>query len=128
MYNAMKNMGMALYFPPDVSGWNIGPAWITTATKVERIGWADTLFGGKGAKQGRLGFNVEPLFDQDPSAKGIATKLCSVFDVQLPPNKVATLVAAAEQATQGMLNTGNSSKTAIAVSRLIFASPEFQMM
>ena len=37
---AMRMMGMYLLFPPDVAGWNIGQAWVTSATMIERLHWA----------------------------------------------------------------------------------------
>jgi uncharacterized protein (DUF1800 family) len=125
--SALKQMGMQLMYPPDVSGWPHGPKWISSATMVARIGWADRLFGvtatpGPGLNE----FTPYSLFRQDPSPQGIATKLVSVFDAPMPDSKVKELVAAAQSASGGRLTEANANKTADAVTRLIFASPEFQ--
>lgn len=122
-YQVMKQMGMQLLFPPDVSGWEGGSAWVTTATMVERISWADKVFG-----RARFGarFTAFRLFDQDPSPKGIAQKLVSIFDAPISPAKMAKLVEAAQKATEGRLTQQNSNAAAAAVCRLIFASPEYQ--
>ena len=123
--SAMKQMGMQLLYPPDVSGWPRGQKWISSATMVARIGWADKLFGmsqGPGLNE----FTSFNLFTKDPTPNGIARKLISIFDAPIPEGKVGELVSAAAQASSGTLTEENSNKTADAVARLIFASPEFQ--
>jgi uncharacterized protein (DUF1800 family) len=122
-YQSMKQMGMQLLYPPDVAGWDSGSAWVTTATMVERIAWADKIFG-----RGRFGarFTSYRIFERDPSAKGVAEKLVSVFDAPIPPSKMPNLIQAAEKAMGGRLTPQNANAAAAAVGRLIFASPEFQ--
>lgn len=125
-----KNMGMDLLFPPDVAGWDGGQSWISSATMVERIKLADRIFGtGAGGRGGvNLRFQAMPLFAQDPTPAGVAKKLQSIFDVQLPASKQTELVEAARKASDGAVTARNANQTAAAVTRLIFASPEFQMM
>jgi uncharacterized protein (DUF1800 family) len=122
-YQAMKGMGMHLFFPPDVAGWDGGSAWVSTATMVERIAWADKVFG-----KARVGarFSSYPIFTQDPSAKGIAEKLVSIFDAPIPASRMPNLIQAATKEMNGQLTQQNANAVAAAVSRLIFASPEFQ--
>lgn len=119
---AMKQMGMELLYPPDVSGWEGGSAWVSTATMVERIAWADKVFGG------RLGgrFSSDRLFAGDSSAKGVATKLVSIFDAPTGAGKLAQFEAAASSAMGSALTPQNANKVAAGVGRLIFAAPEFQ--
>lgn len=122
---AMKQMGMQLLYPPDVSGWPRGAKWVSSATMVARIGWADKLFGlsvGPGLNE----FSPYQLFQKDPSPHGIAAKLVSIFDAPIAPAKIPELVSAAASASNGTLTQENANKTADAVARLIFASPEFQ--
>lgn len=120
---SMKGMGMQLFYPPDVAGWDQGQSWITTATMVERIGWADRLFGGQ-----RVVLRIDPfsIFKDDPTPRGVATTLVSVFDAPIAEDKLEKLVAAAEKATEGKLTQANAGEAARAVARLIFATPEFQ--
>ena len=120
---AMKGMGMQLMYPPDVAGWDQGQAWITTATMVERIGWADRLFG---SQRVLIPFDTYSLFAGDPTPIGVARTLVSIFDAPLPESKVEALIAAAEKACEGRLTSANARETARAVCRLIFAAPEFQ--
>lgn len=125
-----KSMGMELLYPPDVAGWDSGASWITTATIVERIGWADRLFGATATSRGRaqIRFPAFGLFADDPTPTAVVNKLVSVFDAPLPKAKIPQLVAAADKASEGRITALNAGKTAAQVSRLIFGSPEFQFM
>ncbi len=126
-----KGMGMDLLFPPDVSGWDGGAAWVSSATMVERIHWAHVLFGQAqvGLKDKRY-FSIQmdawPLLADDPTPSGVASRLISLFDVDLPASRRASLVAAAKAASGGRATPANANETAAAVTRLIFAAPEFQ--
>lgn len=136
-----KAMGMELLFPPDVAGWDGGAAWISSATMVERIQWADRLFGVAGEPAGnrtpgqgggrqqraQVRFPAWSILQQDPSPGGVVDKLISVFDAPIPEAKKPQLIQAAERAMEGRLNQRNANQTAATVCRLIFGSPEFQM-
>ncbi len=125
-----KGMGMALMYPPDVAGWDGGPAWVSSATMVERIKWAQTLFDqaevGLKNQKFTIGCDAWALFQRDPTPEAAARRLVSVFDAEMRADKIPNLVAAARQASGGRVTPGNANVTAAAVSRLIFASPEFQ--
>lgn len=123
---AMKGMGMDLLFPPDVNGWEGGQAWITSATMVERIGFADRLFGVAQNNRGQVRFNAMFLFSEDPTSKGVVNRLISIFDAPIAENTIGALIDAAEKASGGRLTAQNANRTAAQVSRLIFGSPEFQ--
>jgi uncharacterized protein (DUF1800 family) len=126
-YQSMKNMGMQLLYPPDVAGWETGANWITSATMLERINWGNKLFGQ--AKTGaQLRFQSFPIFASDPTPQGVAKKLTSIFDAPIVSYKMPKLVEAAQKASGGRVTQQNSNATAAAVTRLIFAAPEFQLM
>jgi uncharacterized protein (DUF1800 family) len=48
LVNALNRMGMILFNPPSVAGWAWGPAWINTATLLERMNAANTLLQSAG--------------------------------------------------------------------------------
>lgn len=127
---AMQVMGMRLLFPPDVNGWEGGTAWITSATMVERIGWADRLFGQASAQGRRAqvrGLNSYALFEKDPRPEAVARQLASIFDSGLPESKIPELAEAAKKAAEGgAITQANANMVASKVCRLIFGSPEFQ--
>lgn len=126
LVRSTKAMGMELLFPPDVDGWVSGQDWISTATMVERVKFADSIFPDR-AGAGAQGLNLMNLFADDPTPRGVVTKLVSVFDVELAPAKIEILVKAAEGKAGGArVNQRTASPTANAVAKLIFGSPEFQ--
>lgn len=139
-FSASTSMGMELLTPPDVSGWRTGSYWITSATMVERMKWADKLFAGGPALPGSQGVNplgggrgpqvgvqAYPLFSADPTPKGAVKSLLSILDVTLPQEKVEGLVITAEKAAGSTLNIRSSNDAARAICRLLFVTPEFQM-
>lgn len=134
-----KAMGMELMYPPDVSGWNPGNAWLTSATMVERIKWADYLFIGApptGAAQNiggtvgnripTLAYRADLLIGPGSSMTDAVRKLASVFDTELKPEEERLLVEAAESASGGRITALNAGQTARAVCRLMFGRPDFQ--
>ncbi|OWU65931.1 MAG: hypothetical protein CBB60_002145 [Armatimonadetes bacterium Cent15-Ar3] len=129
-YVTMKSMGMWILFPPDVSGWKPGENWITSATMVERIQWANKLMGlgnARGAAGGNLKYPIYNLLAADPTTFGIAKKLCSIYDAPLEGAKLAKLAEAAEKEMAGQgLTPQNANKVAASIMKLIFGSPEFQ--
>ena len=129
---ATKAMGMEILSPPDVAGWEGGQAWISSATMVERIRWADRIFAApqppaapKARRVATVNFPAAKLFDSgDPV--DVARKLCSVFDAYLPEAKIQAVAEAVRAASGGMVTAQNANASAYAGSRLIFGSPEFQ--
>lgn len=124
--SAMKSQGMWLFYPPDVSGWKPGEPWITSATMVERISWANKLMGIT-QKGGIARYPIYTILAGDPTPMGIAQKLASMYDAPLSPAKLQTLALAASQSLNGeALTQRNANTVAADVLRLVFGSPEFQ--
>ncbi len=122
----MKNMGMQLLYPPDVAGWEGGEGWISSATMVERIGWSASLFGtGKGRRLGN-GYPYEALFNGASTPTEIVDRLTSLFDAKVNPERKKILVANAEKELTGPMSRAMAQKVGSSVTRLMFATPEFQ--
>ena len=124
---SMKNQGMWLLFPPDVSGWKPGDSWITSATLIERIAWAGRLFGNTGKGKVTRQMTMYPLLARDTSPEGVARQLCSIFDVHYTDQKMGTLANTAAKAMGSGLTPKNANQVSFEVARLIFGSPEFQV-
>ena len=43
----LLNMGMSLYDPPDVAGWDLGQAWFSTGSMLARMNFASQLAGNQ---------------------------------------------------------------------------------
>jgi uncharacterized protein (DUF1800 family) len=128
LLQAGRAMGMELLFPPDVAGWEGGAAWISTATMIERIKWAQRIFGAPERGRPALRFPAAGLFQglQDPG--DAVRRLLELFDAGVPPARQGPLVSAAREASQGEVSAANANATALAVCRLLFGMPEFQML
>jgi uncharacterized protein (DUF1800 family) len=124
---ATNQMGMTLLYPPDVAGWEHGPAWVTSATMVARIQWAERLFGQGNVQGARVPYRAEQLFAADYTPEGVVKTLLSVFDAPIPKERQPNLIDAARKAiTESGRTRLAPNRVGAAVSRLIFASPEFQ--
>jgi uncharacterized protein (DUF1800 family) len=122
---SMKNMGMYLLYPPDVAGWDHGTSWITSATVVERLGWADKLFGtGKNRRFGQYPFEALFLGVQTPVQA--VQRVSSLLDAPVTQDNMQVLAKAASEHMTGSLDRVKSQALGSAVSRLIFSLPKFQ--
>lgn len=124
--DAMKKMGMYLMYPPDVSGWDGGAAWISSATLLQRISWVDKLFGKGKGRRSPYELSTYNLFGADPTSAGVVRALLSVMNVTLKADKIASLTLAADKACGGQVTEANADETAGAVCRLLFTTAEFQ--
>lgn len=124
VHQKTQAMGMELMFPPDVSGWASGDEWISTATMVERIKWSDVLFGAQ--NRGVMALIAQNLPTVGAQPKALVDRLLSVFDADIPREKVQTLYESATENSGGTVNARNLQPTMQAVTRLIFGTPEFQ--
>lgn len=118
---AMRAMGMALLAPPDVSGWEGGPAWISSATMAERIRWASTLFGSGGGGRPGLRYPAESLLEAEATPSAVAARLFEVFDAPADPETLSL----ATQAAATKKGSGTNAM-AEAAAQVLFASPAFQ--
>lgn len=124
---SMRNMGMQLFFPPDVAGWEGGPSWISSATMVERISFADRLFGASRQGKPALSFPALSLVQPNATPEAFVDRILSTFDATLRPERKATLVQAAAKELTRPLTRTSASAAAMSVTRLVFAAPEFQL-
>jgi len=128
----MRNQGMDLLFPFDVSGWKWGTAWLTTATMMERIRWQDFLF----VPRGKNGAPAKILLDQlvkdqvTKTSSETVTSILDVFDVALPKQKQAILVQELDSLggpVKAFANLNQASATMRKISKVLFAAPEAQL-
>jgi uncharacterized protein (DUF1800 family) len=78
---AMQRMGMSLFYPPSVKGWDWGKAWITSATMTERLRFAENL-----ANPGTLGRAVLPALQtrfEELSDEQLLERLSALLDASL---------------------------------------------
>ncbi len=125
---ATKSQGMEVMFPPDVAGWDGGSAWITSATIVERIKWAESLLQPRergGAAQA-LTAGLAPLF-VGSTPQQAAEKLCSLFDFEPAPDDLSRIAEGIRGVAGNAITARQLGGSLTAGARLIFGSPAFQM-
>ncbi len=121
-------MGMELLYPPDVNGWVNGREWITTATMIERIRWADELFGNSGYISSFLRGKHLEILGNPTSPQSVAEQMLKLLDADNMRLKLPQLAEAANKASKGRINGNTIRPAMVATGRLIFGSPEFQFM
>lgn len=120
-----RSMGMDILSPPDVDGWPVGEAWISSATMLERIKLADNVF--------TLGQNriqivpLDGLFQADMSAREVCDKLISIFDAQIPDSKVRSIAASIDGEMRPGRTLREYSDIIAKATSVLFGTPEFQL-
>lgn len=127
---SMSNMGMRLFYPPNVAGWKGGADWVSTATLLERVKWATRLFGQSTKNRGTIPLDFSSIFANAQSGSAIAEALVSVFDAPLTSAQVSLV---AKGADYGKFDNSDASGTAPGQmtgisdgAQLVFAAPQFQ--
>ncbi len=131
---ATTSMGMELMEPPDVAGWQIGTGWISSASMIERINWAENIFGNRTRGAARFtainerekGTYFHLILGGISSPADSVDRILSILNADNLFDKKEVLIAAALEASGGRVSPQNSAKVWLAVSKLIFGSPEFQ--
>lgn len=126
---AMASMGQELFNPPNVGGWEDGPAWITTATLMTRINFAaqwarspqSALLQRLGKRLAEAGGNLDP--------ERIVDEVLEALTLEVAPVSREKFVAfAREHLTPEAMGRPRSGKERlVALVSLVLAAPEFQL-
>lgn len=131
LWGSMYQQGLQLLFPPDVSGWRWGDAWLTSANMAERMKFAATIFGVGQADKGLANYIGNKIkTDHKPaSADDVVDGFCQMFDTDFTATKRNVLIKACAAAggPEALGTPEGSSKVGHAICRLMFSSPEYQM-
>ncbi|HVT11990.1 MAG TPA: DUF1800 domain-containing protein [Fimbriimonadaceae bacterium] len=131
LWGSMTQQGLQLLFPPDVSGWRWGNAWLTSANMAERMKFAATIFGVGQSDKGLanyIGNKIKTDF-KPTKPDDVVDGFCQMFDAEFTAGKRNILIKACTEAggVDALGTPEGSSKVGHAVCRLMFTSPEFQM-
>ncbi len=126
----MSKQGMTLLYPPDVAGWDWGTAWISTATMLERIKFANVLFQGRGG--GGLGALLGNIILNEFRAQNeadVVDALLAMTDAGVTEETRKVLMEACRDG--GGVSALRTPRSANALLRqlctVLFATPEFQL-
>lgn len=130
MYSVVDRIdkcGLNLLWPPDVSGWRWGRAWITPSMMLERYKFNGVfVYGPKGPDVATKNTQAFIKSRSPKSEKDIAAALAEFFDVQLPDSSLE-LVATMIKKHGGLKGLQNDNQWADALHHaisLIMAAPE----
>jgi uncharacterized protein (DUF1800 family) len=125
---ALERMGMDLFNPPSVNGWNHSESWLATARFRERFFLAQRIAAGRSKKDSGYQTKVDKLLDPTVTSSG------DIVDTMLARFGVTGVPAASRQALIDYLETGAalSDEEWLEVKFrgllvLIFTLPEFQV-
>ncbi|MBS1717891.1 MAG: DUF1800 domain-containing protein [Armatimonadetes bacterium] len=132
-FTLLHNQGLAPLFPPDVSGWRWGSAWVGASAMLERQRIANYLYNG--TKQGRISSKwIRPL---NEAAKGkdsewLVDRVCETMTITLPKAQKDALVESMKKKGVDVALKDPKAKTPPALIvqpliRVLAASPEYQL-
>ena len=127
----MSREGLLLTYPPNVSGWKWGSAWITSSNMTARLQLPGIIFQGDDKNRPiavYIGQRLLTDYKADTPEK-IVDGLMEIFDGEIPTAKRAMLVkACADAGGAGSLKDKETASTMIvAVMKLLVAAPEYQV-
>lgn len=123
----MRRQGMYLMFPPDVSGWEWGNAWITTASVIERQKIGDYFFRNR---PGIAAMLLARMAEVKPtSTTEIVNLLVEWLDVPADTARKEVLVQAidANGGFAAFSKPATAQKPLAQVFKLVASIPEYQM-
>jgi uncharacterized protein (DUF1800 family) len=91
----MARMGQDLFMPPNVKGWDGGPAWIATDTMMERFNFANRVTSEKFTQMAKFGTISEVMDKQGLKSAGNVVDyfLSLLLDGDVPSSTRSKLVA-----------------------------------
>jgi uncharacterized protein (DUF1800 family) len=119
----LANMGQTLFEPPDVAGWELGPAWFSTSAVLSRMNFASTLAANQRFNLARAASS----YRSTPEA------LLDFFFERLSPapfdpQPYATLLAYAKSGAAWTGSDAQLSARGAGLARLIVGSSEYQFI
>ena len=118
-----SRMGEALYSPPSVAGWPGGPAWINTASSIDRVNLMLTLLSSTDAKHGR---RIDPAKVARYHGVENAAKARAFYANLLIEGPLQEGVSRAVERQPSATGTSEDDRIRFDLS-LILTSPEYQL-
>lgn len=122
---SMQKMGMDVFYPPSVKGWDWGQVWVNSATMIERIRFADTIANPQGIGRVVLA-DLRGLLSEGSLAvlERLLEDLCALMDVSLQQNTRQAILQTARAKT----TSGNPVVQISVMLKLICSSAEYQLI
>ncbi len=128
LHSLMTRQGLALLYPPDVSGWRWHAAWVSLAMMVERYRFQGVMLYDKGADAPLK--NVYAFVTKTPpkDTRAVVDSLLEFFDLPLPEGSRKVVVEELDKlgGLKAMANANQFGRCYTAMMHIIMAAPEAQ--
>lgn len=127
----MGLQGLRLLYPPDVGGWDWGPAWLNASTTVARARHRDVLLSTEGDNP--VGKIIIAQLVRDgfaESSERIVEGIADVFDARLDAAEKAVVREAVEAAggASAFVDAQRGPRVLAAAAQVVFLTPSYQLM
>ncbi len=127
----MSREGFLLHFPPNVSGWNWGEAWITTANMTARQTFPTMILRGDDTNRPISSMIAAKLINENrvTNEMEIVKHIVEIFDAHIPDAKLPILAEAVKKlgGVEALKDKEKASILLASLSGLMVATPEYQL-
>ena len=126
----MSREGLLLTYPPNVSGWKWGSAWITSANMTARLSLPGVIFHGDDKNRPISSYLAQRFATTNiDTPEKIIDAMLDVFDGEIPAEKRTLLVKTCSNlGGAGSINDKEAASIMMAeVMKLLVAAPEYQV-
>lgn len=128
----MNQQGFLLLYPPNVAGWDWGKAWATSANTIARINTAEVIFRGEDKTRPIASYLVQKITAElkATTEEGLVDGVLAIFDGDVPAKTREAMILACKNAggMASLKDVESRSVTIAAISKVLFAAPEFQLV
>ncbi len=123
----LRRQGLALLYPPNVSGWKWGTAWITAQNVAYRLEQGAQLFAG--GKNRAVAVKLMAPAKSAKSPEDVVDALARALDVPLPAAAKPELVAICTKlgGVEALKKPQTTFELVAGLTKLMFAVPDFQL-
>lgn len=130
VFRNMANQGLAPLFPPDVSGWRWGAAWVSASATLDRMRFSDFVFSGRGKNSFANDLFTKLYADRKKMTDDqFVQTVLDRFAMNLEPEKKAILteVVTKSGGTKAIKTPQQVVILCKSLGKLMFGSPEYQL-
>ena len=125
----LNNMGQNLYEPPDVSGWDLGPAWFSSGATLARVNYASTLAANQRFNLAAATVVIPGITSASTGAQTLLSAVLGQSQTPIYDTAVTADLLAYLQSTSAWTGSQSQLQTKVpGLIHLIVGSPEYQLV
>lgn len=131
LFYLMSRQGMRILYPPNVSGWDWGQAWINSSASAERMNMTGSLFYGGGNDRPFAAELAKRIKEDDhpTTPEQVVVGMCDILDVPLNDGAKAILAEACTKygGVKALDNKDAAAGLFTRLAKVLFSMPEAQL-